>query len=141
VALPTPEPGLVIAFEYLWRREAEAGRETAKYARPCAIVLSRRLAGDGRTIVAVVPITHSSPAEGVRAIELPRRVKEHLGLDDQRSWVVTDELNEFAWPGFDLALTPGGEVAYGALPPRLFEQIRAAVLEAARAGGLGRVRR
>jgi mRNA-degrading endonuclease toxin of MazEF toxin-antitoxin module len=141
MALPVPEPGLVIRFNYLWRREQSLGRENARYPRPCAVVLSHRRAADGLTLVVVAAVTHTPPAAGARAVELPPRVKQSLGLDDARSWVVTDEVNEFVWPGFDLAPTARGDVAYGLLPPRLYETIRLAVLEAARAGRLGRVRR
>ena len=54
-------------------------------------------------------------------IEIPRRVKEHLGLDDERSWIVLDEFNVFTWPGFDLRPIKdrGGRVDYGFLPPKL----------------------
>ncbi len=36
------------------------------------------------------------------AVEIPLRVKEHLGLDSERSWVILEEVNIFTWPGFDL---------------------------------------
>jgi hypothetical protein len=54
-------------------------------------------------------------------------VKRHLGLDDDRSWVILDEVNEFAWPGFDLRPLPGSRdrFAYGFLPPWLFGQLMA----------------
>jgi hypothetical protein len=58
-------------------------------------------------------------------------VKQHLGLDDGRLWVVLDEVNQFVWPGYDLRPVPGkqGEMAYGFLPPRLFDQIRTGILD------------
>jgi len=136
--LPVPEPGLVIAFNYLWRREADLGHDNARYPRPCAIVLTLRRE-DGRLLVAVAPITHSPPQPGTRALRIPPRVKTHLGLDDAPSWIVTDELNEFVWPGFDLAPDAAGEIAYGFIPPRLFDELRELVLAAAREGRLGRV--
>ena len=49
-----------------------------------------------------------------------------LGVSaDEASWVVLDELNTFAWPGYDLRPIPGspGRYAYGMLPPRFFTQI------------------
>jgi hypothetical protein len=141
MALPVPEAGLVIRFNYLWRREAARGAEHARYPRPCAIVVSRRVGNDGQTYVAVAPITHSDPGTSAKAMRLPPRVKEYLGLDDAPSWVIADEINEFVWPGFDLAPTETGEIAYGRLPPRLFRQLREMVLDVARAGGLGRVPR
>jgi mRNA-degrading endonuclease toxin of MazEF toxin-antitoxin module len=141
MALPLPEPGLVIRFNYLWKREQDQGRENARYPRPCAIVLSHRRAADGGTVVLVVPITHSAPTPDTLALELPPRVKQHLGLDDALSWVVVDEVNEFAWPGFDLAPNSQGEVAYGLLPPKFYERVRVRVLESAQAGRLDRVPR
>lgn len=141
MAIPDPEAGLVIRFNYLWKREHDLGRDNARYPRPCAIVLSHRRATDGLTLVLVAPITHSEPSADTQGVELPTRVKQHLGLDDARSWVVVDEVNEFAWPGFDLAPDPGGEIAYGHLPPKLYEKIRLRVLECALAGALGRTPR
>jgi hypothetical protein len=59
------------------------------------------------------------------AIEIPTRVKRHLGLDGERSWVILDELNVFRWPGYDLRPIPdkGGRYDYGLLPPKFFETI------------------
>ena len=37
-----------------------------------------------------------------RRIELPQQTKTRLGLDDERSWVIVSEANDFAWPGPDL---------------------------------------
>lgn len=61
------------------------------------------------------------------AVEIPPRVKARLRLDSERSWVVLSEWNEFVWPGPDLRRVPGGDeatVAYGVLPPNLFDSIR-----------------
>lgn len=73
----------------------------------------------------VVPITHSAPRDLNVAIEIPLAVKTHLGLDSERSWVILDELNEFAWPGFDLRPIKGddGRIDYGFLPPKLFQRL------------------
>lgn len=141
MALVAPEPGLVVHFNYLWSREVERGREEARYARPCAVVLSYRRADDGALIAMLAPITHAAPREGDRAIEIPAPVKAHLGLDDQRSWVMVDEVNETAWPGFDLQPLPDGRLAYGFLPPRLFGRIKAALIEAVQARRLQRISR
>ena len=92
-------------------------------------------------MVVVVPITHAPPSPDTKALPLPPAVKRHLGLDEQPSWVVVDEVNEFVWPGFDLAANDRGEVAYGFIPGRLHRQIRELVLECARTGALGRVAR
>jgi hypothetical protein len=89
----------------------------------------------------VAPITHSPPTADLPAVELPAAVKKHLGLDDERSWVIVDEVNVFEWPGHDLDVTPSGGVAYGLLPPKLFNRIKASLLAEIRAGRLRRVSR
>ncbi len=130
MAIPNPEPGLVISYAYLWRREFEAGQEEGRKNRPCVIVLSVEKHDSG-THVTVAPITHSPPSSGTPYLEIPLRVKQHLGLDDDRSWVILDEVNQFVWPGYDLRPVPGkqGEMVYGFLPPRLFDQIRSGILD------------
>jgi hypothetical protein len=125
MALPGPRPGLVISYAYLWHHEHRAGQEEGVKDRPCVIVLAMERPTDRSPLVRVVPVTHSAPDMLTPAIELPRAVKRHLGLDESRSWVVLDEINEFAWPGFDLRPVPRSRdsFTYGFLPPRLFEQL------------------
>lgn len=130
--LPEPQAGLVISYAHLWRRETESGQIEGAKNRPCAIVLAVRQEGPGTTgIVTVAPITHSPPRDAGVAMEIPRKVKQHLGLDSERSWIVLDEFNEFAWPGFDLRLVPGkpGQFEYGFLPPALYRKIIERLLE------------
>jgi hypothetical protein len=82
---------------------------------------------NGRSIVSVLPITHTSPADPDEAIEIPAAVKSRLRLDGERSWIVLTEANRFAWPGPDLrAAIPGdeGAEAFGLLPYRLSEEVR-----------------
>jgi hypothetical protein len=86
VSWPRPWPGLVIRYSYLWRREALAGRDEGLKDRPCAVVLAFQ-DEDGRTRVYALPITHSAPAAGEDAIEIPAVVKARLGLDGVRSWL------------------------------------------------------
>lgn len=140
-ALPDPRPGLVIHYNYLWRREQAAGQDNARKSRPCAVVLSARMGADGQLVVAVAPITRQPPGADVAAIEIPTAVKRHLGLDDARSWIIADELNEFEWPGFDLQPNARGDFVYGFLPPRLYEQLRLMLLARVQAGQLGRTPR
>ena len=125
-AFPEPQPGLVISYAYLWSEEAERGLVEGRKDRPCAIIVAiEHPEKAGRTQVAVVPITHTPPRDLDVAIEIPRRVTEHLGLDGERSWIVVDEFNVFAWPGFDLRPIKGrgGRVDYGFLPPKFFASV------------------
>jgi hypothetical protein len=125
MALPEPRPGLVISYAFLWHEEHRRGREEGVKNRPCVIVISSLRSDDGATIVRVAPITHRSPDDPVMAIELPLSVKKHLGLDDQRSWIMLDEMNVFEWPGFDLRPIGRGadRIDYGFLSPRLFADL------------------
>ena len=126
MSLPNPEPGLVIRYSYLWLREHREGREEGTKDRPCAIVLASLHHRD-ETQVLVVPVTHSPPENIADALELPPSVKQHLGLDQERSWVVLSESNLFDWPGPDLRRVgdrDNSSVAYGFLPPRLFAELR-----------------
>ena len=130
MAIPSPEPGLVISYAYLWHREFQAGQEEGRKDRPCVIVLSVEKYDSG-TQVTVAPVTHSPPQAGTPCLEIPLRVKQHLGLDDGRSWVILGEVNQFVWPGYDLRPISGkpGDIAYGFLPPRLFDHIRSGILD------------
>jgi hypothetical protein len=126
VSLPVPEPGLVIRYSYLWRSEYLEGREEGIKDRPCAIVVTA-ITHDGESVVTVLPVTHSPPAQPALALEIPSITKRRLGLDSQRSWIVFSESNRFVWPGPDLRSLHGGDlstVAYGILPPNFFNALR-----------------
>lgn len=99
MSIPTPEPGLVINYAYLWHNEHEAGQEEGRKNRPSVVVLTVERDSDGATIVVLLPVTHSPPHDVASAVEIPAAVKRHLGLDDERSWVVVTEGNKFVWPG------------------------------------------
>ena len=123
---PLPQPGLVIRFSYLWKREADAGREEGIKDRPCAVVLAIE-GQEGHPRVIVLPITHAPPQPPEDGVELPQPTKARLGLDGERSWVMVSEANVFTWPGPDLRFLTGQgpeSVAYGFLPPLVFRAIR-----------------
>jgi len=135
VAFPSPVPGLVIRYSYLWASEHARGREEGVKDRPAAVVLVTADA-DGQKVVTVLPITHTPPAVAALAVELPHPVKRRLGLDDARSWVVLTEANRFVWPGPDVRpLSPSdvATVAYGPLPYALYEEIRLKFIAALKA--------
>jgi hypothetical protein len=138
VALPTPVPGLVIRYAYLWRAEHLRGLEEGVKDRPCAVVLVVE-DEDGRPTVTVVPVTHSPPDNASDAIEIPTATKRRLGLDDDRSWIVVSEANVFGWPGPDIRPAVSGRfetVAYGLLPANLFREVRERFLRAAGGGAV-----
>ena len=68
--------------------------------------------------------------DAAAAVEIPQTVKKRLGLDDERSWVIVSEGDQFVWPGYDLRKVRNTDrYDYGYLPPPLFYEI----LEAFRA--------
>jgi mRNA-degrading endonuclease toxin of MazEF toxin-antitoxin module len=143
VALPEPKPGLVIRYAYLWGREADQGAEEASKDRPCAVVLASRREGE-ETRVIVAPITRAAPGKGMAAIEVPADTKRRLGLDHQRSWIITSEVNVFNWPGPDIRPVPGrpgSPFLYGYLPTRTAQAMIDGVNEQRRRGQLRQVRR
>ena len=123
---PTPHPGLVIRYAYLWEREAKEGREEGVKDRPCAIVLVVLNRGKA-PLVRVLPVTSSAPSDPADALEIPPATKKRLGLDADRSWVVLTEANDFVWPGPDLRPAISGDpssVVYGVLPPGFMAALR-----------------
>ena len=133
---PTPQPGLVIRYSYLWHSEAVTGQEEGAKDRPCAVVIAVQ-DEQGRRRVYALPITHAPPAVAADAIEIPALVKARLGLDGERSWVVVSEANVFRWPGPDLRFLPGmgpESAVYGFLPPGFFRVVRDRFLAADRNG-------
>ena len=124
--LPAPAPGLVIRYSYLWHAEFLAGRDEGVKDRPAAIIAAVTSDADGETRVLVLPVTHSAPARGVAAIEIPATIKRSLGLDGDRSWIVLAEWNEFVWPGPDLrpVRNDASSIAYGMLSRGFFARLR-----------------
>ena len=137
MALPSPRPGLVIGYSYLWRDEARRDREEGAKDRPVVIVLSIMNQG-GETIVTVAPVTHRAPAVEREGVEIPAATKRRLGLDDRPSWIIASDLNQFVWPGVDLrpVRRDAAEIAYGALPRGLYRLLRDRVIDLAREHGL-----
>jgi hypothetical protein len=120
-----------VCYAYLWHAEKQTGAEEGRKDRPCAIVIAVD-GEEGDALVYVAPITHRPPDDPADAVELPPRVKQHLGLDDDASWIVATELNAFVWPGFDLrpiARDRPDECSWGHLPRDLFRQLRERILE------------
>jgi hypothetical protein len=130
MSLPIPRPGLVIRYSFLWSNEKAKGIAEGSKDRPCAIVVATKRTEDGDIDTIVAPITHQPPEDPAASIEISARICKRLGLDGGRHWLRLDELNRFAWPGFDLRPIPGSpdRYEYGMLPPGLFQQLREGIL-------------
>lgn len=132
MAIPDPSPGLVVRYDYLWSREAAAGRQQGK-DRPTCLVAASDSATKPRFVV-LLPITHAVPIGDTVAIEIPAKVRLAIGLDDEPSWVVVSEYNVDEWPNAGLSPVPGRPdvFAYGFIPPGLFAVIKARLVDLAR---------
>jgi hypothetical protein len=141
MALPDPQPGLVIRYDYLSTREAAAGRQQGK-DRPACLVAATDSTLKPRFVV-LLPITHTAPSGDTVGIEIPAKVRAAIGLDDQPSWVIVSDHNVDEWPNAGLASIPGraGMFSYGFVPPGLFKQIKSKFLELADPGQGAGVRR
>lgn len=81
--------------------------------------------------VTVIPITSQEPRRTSNAVAVPDVVKARIGLDPSRAaWIVIDDANVFAWPGFDLVPQRGGGFVRGVVTRGLFSSIREAVVGA-----------
>jgi hypothetical protein len=142
--MPLPELslGLVVRYEYLWNRLAEDGAETADKERPVCVAFTFTDPEHGPSVM-LLPISHSPPTGDEIGIEIPQAVKNHLGLDYDRSWVFVSECNIDSWPSPDLRQIPfqPGKFAYGHIPPRLFKTIRDTFVTEYQAKRVRRVRR
>lgn len=130
MSFPVPKPGLVIRYSFLWSDDHAKGATEGVKDRPCAIVVASRRDPDGDIETVVAPITHQPPEDPAASIEIPAVICKSLGLDSGRHWLRLDELNGFAWPGYDLRSIPGQPTRYdyGMLPPGLFQQLRDGIL-------------
>lgn len=73
---------------------------------------------------------HSPPREGTFAIEIPHKVGRHLGLDDERSYIIASESNSVAWDDAGIVpAMPGKQWAYGRVPKALYDQLCASMLD------------
>ena len=135
--LTAPTAGQVVHYSYLWLHERLRGLEEGTKDRPCLIVTAETIAGI--TLVTVLPITHTPPPAAAAATPLPAELKRRLGLDDHPSWIITNEANQFAWPGYDLRTIPGTKPprrVYGVIGPGLLARVRERLLANSERGQL-----
>lgn len=119
-----------MAYEYLWLSRSQDRDDGAKVY---PVIIVHAVDRDGLVLAYALGISHALPKSGDRAVEVPRKLKRHLGLDEEPAWAYTDQFNVFVWPGPDLRpaefLTSRpharGTCVIGALPQRWFQDIAA----------------
>ena len=142
-----PPVGHLIAYEYVWASQS-AHREDGAKSYPAAIVATRDDIGP-TPLTYVLGISHKPPTASERAIEIPSKLKRHLGLDEEPSWIYTDQINVFAWPGPDIRpaewLTDlpsaRGNCVIGKLPADWFNQVMRHLAESYRLKAVRVIRR
>jgi hypothetical protein len=127
MALPGPDLGLAVHYGFVRSGADRSPPPDAGKDRPCLIVDLHEIEDPpGRKTLRVtyLPISHAAPREAERAMIIPPRVADHLGLRGGMSYLYTSYACEDDWP-FDLALVPGqaDRFHYGLIPPRLFDAI------------------
>lgn len=117
--------GAVIAYPYLWERQAEGGETEGRKERPTAVGLRmERKTGD---VLVLFAITTREPAPGRWAIEVPETEKRRAGLDASlRQWIMLDEANQDI-VGQSYYLRSNAHV--GQFSPRFFGPIIQQVIE------------
>ena len=89
----------------------------------------------------ICPVTHTPPEVPEKAMEIPKATKARLGLDGERSWIITTDVNRFIWPGPDLRPVPGGGFSFGLLPAAMTRDLVAQIKANANDESLRTVRR
>lgn len=138
---PEPHIGQIIKFDYLWRDEQQRGRMEGAKERPCAVILAAEKGEDGSQTVYVAAITHSPPRGDQRTIEIPAQAKTMTGLDYERSWLVTSEVNRVDWSDPGIVPARPDQWLYGHLPRGIAKRAVEDVVAGSRVKLLGRVNR
>jgi len=117
------ERGQVVRFHYLWARQAQAGEESGRKARPVCIVV--RTPGNPGAVF-LFPITSQEPQPDRIALSFPEMECRRAGLVFP-CWIILDEYNRVELDkAFDFESTkPVGNVSAAFL-----EKIAAAVKKA-----------
>lgn len=83
------ERGEVVRFHYLWARQAQAGEESGRKARPVCIVV--RTPGNPGAVF-LFPITSQEPRPDRITLSLPEMECRRAGLAFP-CWIILDEYN------------------------------------------------
>ncbi len=127
-----PATGLVIRYNYLWTRQADAGEDSGRKARPVCVAIPVGRTGND---VVLFPITTQEPL-GHIAIEIPETERRRLKLPGgRRCWLILDEANHDQMPGSyhlePIGLSPA-RYAYGVLSHAFMRLVLAKLAEAIR---------
>lgn len=117
------ELGDIVRYFYLWARQADAGEESGRKARPACVVVKTP------TALFLIPITSQSPEPARASLTIPEIECRRGGLAFP-SWVILDEYNRVELgQGVDFeSLAPMGRFG-SAFLRRVADQIKATAAE------------
>lgn len=140
MAADEPRVGQIVDHYFLWEDDRNAGRSEARKPRPCLIVAVEQI--EGRERVTLLPLTSQKPRRGTNALPVPNSIAKGIGFEAARqSWLILDEANVFAWPGYDLVPQGNGRFARGTVTASFFRQVVHAVLAIRSRGRLRKIDR
>lgn len=118
------KPGDIVRYYYLWARQADAGEESGRKARPVCVVVRTPLEP---AALFLFPLTSQKPARSRTHLAVSEFECRRGGLDHP-SWLILDEYNRVqANEAYDLAATN----PIGAFSPAFIREIAALIKQAA----------
>ena len=118
------KPGDVVRYHYLWARQADAGEESGRKARPVCVVV--------RT-----PVEPAALFLFLRTSQKPQRSRAHLAVSEMEcrrgglgfpSWLILDEYNRVS---IDAAYDFETTAPIGTFSPAFVRKIAAAIKQVA----------
>jgi hypothetical protein len=128
------ERGHVVRSNYLWRRQAKAGEETGRKARPVCIVIRTK---DNPGRVYLFPITSQKPDQETLSLAFNQIECRRAGLIFP-CWIILDEYNLVA---LDEAYDFESVRPLGSVSPAFLGEVARRIKEAAADGRLSGVKR
>lgn len=84
---------VIEGYPYLWLRQSRAGETEGRKPRPVCVAIAV-VGENGKTHLALLPISSQPPTANQKAIPIPARESERLGLDaDKQAWIYVNEYN------------------------------------------------
>jgi hypothetical protein len=111
-----PNVGDIVRFNYLWAREAEAGEESGRKARPVCVII--RTSADPAALY-LLPLTSRAPTKARAALAVPDTECKRGGLRSP-CWIICDEYNRVT---MDLAHDFESLASIGAFSVTFLKQI------------------
>jgi len=128
------ERGRIVRFFYLWKRQAKAGEESERKARPVCIVIRTP---DNPARLFLFPITSQEPDDSRIALAFNQIECKRAGLA-YPCWIILDEYNRV---DLDQAYDFDGTRPLGAVSPAFLKEIAKKIQSAAADGRLSAVQR